>query len=295
MSVSIICACKNRIKPLTISISSWLLFDEVKEIIVTDWNSDDSIEHLTGLDPRITIVRVNGEEFFNQPQPLNLASKFATQKNILKLDCDHILNPYYNFFDIHKSIDSNNFVAGVFRNLSDNGIDSTEFIYPLFGLLYVDRERFNHVGGFNEEMGKYYSVEDNELSIRLRSLGMKLNPIDLNSFCIFHIPHSDYVRVENFEGFKKDNHFVSEFNVGSRSLDIEDLTKEKLKFRFISREHTLKNIESFMAFDFFQRTMKSENEKITPDEYSPYTKPNTNWNIKKLKENFYLAEKIPNK
>lgn len=288
MSVSVICACKNRIKPLSISLSSWLLFDEVKEIIITDWSSDNSIEHLIDLDPRITIVRVNGEKFFNQPQPLNLASKFATQQNILKLDCDHILNPYYNFFDIHKSIDSDNFVAGVFRNISDKNLDDTEFIYPLFGILYVNRKKFNDINGFNEQMSMYYSVEDIELSLRLRSFGMKLHPLDLNSFCAFHIPHSDYVRVENFEGFKKNNDFVSEFDSVSKSLEMESLTREKLKFKFISREHSIKNIKSFISFDIIELSMKSLDEKIT---YSPCIIPNTNWNIKKVKDRFYLAEK----
>lgn len=288
MSVSIICACKNRIKPLSISLSSWLLFDEVKEIIIVDWSSDDSIEHLIQLDSRITIVRVNKEEFFNQPQPLNLASKFATQEKILKLDCDHILNPYYNFFDIHKSIDCDNFIAGIFRNLSDETLDETEFIYPLFGILYINRKIFNDVGGFNEQMGEYYSVEDIELSLRLRSIGMKLNPLNLNSFCAFHIPHSDYVRVENFEGFKKNEDFVPEFDVSSKSLEIEDSTKEKLKFKFISREHSVKNIKSFISFDMLNLSMQSPDEKIT---YSPCIASNTDWNITKIKERFYLAEK----
>ena len=31
MNVSLICACKNRYKPLMISLSSWLLVEEIKE------------------------------------------------------------------------------------------------------------------------------------------------------------------------------------------------------------------------------------------------------------------------
>ena len=38
MTISIISACGNRGKALSISIASWIEFDEVDEIIVTDWN-----------------------------------------------------------------------------------------------------------------------------------------------------------------------------------------------------------------------------------------------------------------
>ena len=76
MNVSLITACKNRYNPLLISLQSWLLFDEVKEIIIVDWSSDDPINYLTKLDKRIKIIRVDDEQYFNQPQPLNLAARF---------------------------------------------------------------------------------------------------------------------------------------------------------------------------------------------------------------------------
>ena len=58
MTISIISACGNRGKALSISIASWIEFDEVDEIIVTDWNSDESIDHLAELDSRIKIITV---------------------------------------------------------------------------------------------------------------------------------------------------------------------------------------------------------------------------------------------
>lgn len=53
MSVSIISACKNRSKSLSISIASWIQFDEVDEIILTDWNSDEPIDNLTRLSKKL--------------------------------------------------------------------------------------------------------------------------------------------------------------------------------------------------------------------------------------------------
>ena len=94
--VSIITACKNRVNALKVSIASWIQYDEIKEIIIVDWSSDEPINYLTELDPRIKVVRVEGEEYFNQPQPLNLAASIATGEYIFKLDGDHMFNPYDN-------------------------------------------------------------------------------------------------------------------------------------------------------------------------------------------------------
>ena len=279
---------------MAIALSSWILFDEVKEIIITDWSSDNSIEHLIHLDPRITIVRVNGEEFFNQTQPLNLASKFATQKNILKIDCDYILNPYYNFFDIHTLIDSDNFVAGVYKELSDDSLENSQFIDPLYGLLYVNREKFIEVGGFNEKIGKYYGLDDGEITIRLRSLGMTIQPLDLRSECVIHIPHSDLVRVQNHQGFKQDNDFVEEFY--NRINIIDQTTEETLKFKFVVQSHANENTKSFLSSDLLKSSILNDrHSKISDEDYPSYVTSNNNWKTTKIYERFYLAQKILNK
>ena len=96
-TVSIITACKNRIDSLKVSLSSWLTFDEIKEVIIVDWNSDEPINHLTQIDPRVKVIRVDDKKYFNQPQPLNLAASLATGDYIMKMDSDHVINPYFNF------------------------------------------------------------------------------------------------------------------------------------------------------------------------------------------------------
>jgi glycosyltransferase involved in cell wall biosynthesis len=111
MTISIISACKNRGKALSISIASWIQFDEIEEIIVTDWNSDEPIDHLTRLDSRIKVITVPNEKYFNQPQPLNLAASLVKSEYILKLDSDTVMNPYFNFFDNH-TIDNQSFLTG---------------------------------------------------------------------------------------------------------------------------------------------------------------------------------------
>ena len=180
MSVSIISACKNRGKALSVSISSWIQFDEVDEIIAVDWNSEDPIDHLTKLDPRIKVVTVPNEPYFNQPQPLNLAASLVKSEYILKLDSDTVMNPYFNFFDHHK-IDDKSFLTGTDEGWNLNGEKDPSsaakyqkhmFFKALWGTLYITKENYLKVGGYNENMTKYAAWEDTEIYERILLLGL---------------------------------------------------------------------------------------------------------------------------
>ena len=221
MSVSLICACKNRIDALRVSLNSWVRFKEIKEIIIVDWNSDQPIDFLLDHDPRIKIIRTPKEEYFNQPQPLNLALDFATGDYVMKVDCDYIINPYYSFFDNYK-VNDDNFVCGEYVNsineselppgfnYFDLGIDdfrcyekSYSPIYKfLIGLLYIKRSNLLKIGGYNENLNYWYAFEDEEIFARLDLLGLEKVKIDFDN-TLMHIPHGDNKRTENFRGFSE--------------------------------------------------------------------------------------------
>lgn len=257
--------------------ASWVQFDEIKEIIITDWNSDDSIDDLTRLDNKIKVIRVNNEPYFNQPQPLNLAASLATSEYILKLDCDHILNPYFNFFDLHQ-IGSDSFVSGCSKVMW--GMDAY-FLYPLWGLLYVKKEVFERVGGYNENMGKYYAVEDDELSVRLISYGLTPRYMDVQKFSALHIPHTDKERVKNFESFESINKLLGE--------NKKNLNEEKL-YNHIAKLSRNKNHNDYpilsKLLDMFDGKF---NDKIDIDWYS---KPIYKWEITQLNDQIYEAVKV---
>lgn len=277
MSVSIISACKNRSKALSISITSWIQCDQVDEIIVTDWNSDEPIDHMTRLSKKIKIISVKNEPYFNQPQPLNLAASLANSEYILKLDCDHILNPYFNFFDLHK-IEENSFISGCNSLMFEM---DAYFLYPLWGLLYVKNETFNQVGGYNENMGKYYAVEDDELSARLISYGLKPVLMDLKKFSAIHIPHTDKDRVENFESFEDIRKILYE---NKKNLSEEELYIHALK---LSRT---KNHKTYPATSKVLRMFAKEfKDKI---DINWYSKPIYKWEITQLSDQIYKAVKI---
>lgn len=219
--ISVICVCKNRHKSLLISLQSWLLLDKVSEIIIVDWNSDSAINHLTTYDSRIKVVRVINEENFNMTQPLNIAIKLAKEKIILKLDCDYIINPYYNFLEKY-SINENTFLSGrssISLDEYDSATDSYKFDHTtkplslvknyvdsyspfykgLTGLLLIYKDNLVKVGGYDENIRRYYSYEDTDLCDRLKKIGLK--EISLNyDYNLIHIPHPDSLRYENFEG-----------------------------------------------------------------------------------------------
>ncbi len=217
-NVSLICACKNRLESLRVSLSSWLLFDPIKEIIIVDWDSEEPIHNLTQLDSRIKVIRVNNKKYFNLAQPLNLAASQATGDYILKVDTDYIINPYYNFFESY-SVNETCFVSGAhdapdlvygpdqngeytidmakneFMNVVDYVNCFSQYFRYLRGMLYVSRENFLKVNGYDESIDTY-GFEDGDMETKLKSLGLMHKKISYNHSLI-HIPHSDKKRIEN--------------------------------------------------------------------------------------------------
>jgi GT2 family glycosyltransferase len=277
MSVSIITACRNRVKPLSISLASWIQFDEVDEIIITDWNSDEPIDHLTRLSKKIKIIRVNNEPYFNQPQPLNLAASLVKSECLLKLDNDHILNPYFNFFDLYKITDKS-FVSGC--NDGCWGMDEY-FLYPIWGLLYVNVDIFKKLGGYNENMGKYYAVEDDELALRLISYGLTPRSIDVQKFTALHIAHTDKDRVKNFESFESISNLLVE--------NKKDIGEEKLH-NHIAKICRSKNHKNYPVVNKILEIVNNQFDgKIDMNWYS---KPIYKWEVTQLTDQTYEAVKI---
>lgn len=292
MGVSVICACKNRNKPLSVSLSSWLCFDEIKEVVIADWNSDEPLDYLTKIDDRITVVRVDDQQYFNQPQPLNLAFGLTTQDKILKLDTDYVMNPYYNFFDAHP-IDDRSFVSGklsyvspefydesvgayvIDRNMSrDKLCDYFNSYVPYYkyltGLLYITRDNFVNVGGYNENLGKYYAYEDDEIYQRLELLGLEHKKMGFDNL-LFHIPHPDKKRTENFEGDK----VIDD--------DYENQIRNNLSATCSGQELEWQ-VEYALSMFHTKR-----NKEIIGQITEPYVAPKTFWNLLQKNERYYKA------
>jgi len=266
MSVSLICACKNRNAPLKISLTSWLLFPQISEIIIVDWSSDESLNHLTSLDPRIKIISIPNQKYFNQPEPLNLAANLATGDYILKVDTDYILNPYFNFFDFYK-VNDTCFVCGENGYTQPEVCESPYFKY-LRGLLYVTRENFLKIGGFNENITKYYAYEDDEINDRLELLGLEKKKVCYNHN-IIHIPHPDKKRLENFEAYHTDTELTSQvYNSLSTHFSGDEL--EWQAEYVLAQQHIQKNKQQCFTENknyYFQSKIKWTIDQINAQIY----------------------------
>ena len=319
MNVSLITACKNRYKPLLISLQSWILFDEIKEIIIVDWNSDEPIDHLTKLDPRIKVIRVSDKEYFNQPQPLNLAASIATGDSILKFDVDHMLNPYFNFFEAYP-VDSNTFVSGSPNYEADECISNTSNVdlsnlgyfvqkhiehynytanpvfKSLFGVFHITRDNFIKCGGFNEDLGEFYGFEDEELQKRLEMLGLTHTKLNYDQTLV-HIPHPDAKRLENFKAFVNDSTGVSESsfsnfgNAPARENANTHIAAISEVRNNMANYYSGQELDAQVNYAVTQYHLKrNKNYFSNPESY--FIQPKTKWIISKVDDQIYNAIEI---
>jgi len=195
--VSVVVGCMNREKMLNISIRSWLDIEPIKEIIVTDWSSENSLKYLELIDSKIKVIRIEGNDYYNASIPVNIAIKKSQYPIILKLDVDYIINPYGDFNALI-DIDKGEFISG---NWKDYEIDNDMgFVRGTNGFLCAYKEDIEKVGYYDESI-ENYGKEDCDMFKRLVDYGLKRKTLEFNpnNISIYHNPHSNYYRTENFK------------------------------------------------------------------------------------------------
>lgn len=154
--IAVISCCMNRNDNLKQALSNWLQFPDIKEIIIVDWSSErpvsQTLAHLT--DPRLNIVRVEGERHWILSYAFNLAASLASEPTLLKLDADVLLHP--NFFQQHP-LPPHHYWAGNWQTAKAG---------CLSGVLYIHRQDFFAVNGYNEFI-RTYGWDDMDLYQRL--------------------------------------------------------------------------------------------------------------------------------
>ena len=233
--VSVVCACMNRNDILRVNIMSWLHFPEIGEIVVVDWSSDQPLDYLTKLDPRIKVIRVEGQKQFNISQAFNLAIDNTSLEYVLKLDTDYFLNPYYNFFK-HHPMNSGAFYAG-------NWNIDPELPAPIFqhlaGLCYVQRDVLASINGYNEHFSGY-GYDDADLRIRLQSVHVgKLLPIKYD-YSVMHTPHENSLRIVHYTD--------SQYNVSNNKQTAKNMGIAPSRVRSWTIKNT-SNPNYFLAHD----------------------------------------------
>ena len=197
--ISTFTGVKNRYRTLRANIGSWLNCPEISEFIIVDWSSSDmgpaEHDYLSSLDPRIQMIRVTNKANYHIAAALNTAAARTTGNWLLRLDVDYVINPYYNFFAAYQPTDQQ-FVTGDWtQKYVDNECGFFEYIN---GLLYVSKDAFQSVGGYDERLTDY-GWEDDNLYIRLIDAGYERMIVDAAKSLIYHTPHGHNVRMANFQ------------------------------------------------------------------------------------------------
>lgn len=198
-NISVVTVTKNRNNILKTSINSWLIHNDVQEIVIVDYSSDDfDKEYFENLDPRIKIIQVKGEEYFNLSKAYNIAIDNASNEQILKLDVDYFLNPYYQLSDwIHTNLETNVLTGDWREKTKDAGMG---FIEHLNGFMFCNKSNLIKAGMYQgNQYG--YGYDDCDLYSRLEKIGINRQTLQFkeNFVPIFHIPHDDYHRSKNYQ------------------------------------------------------------------------------------------------
>lgn len=184
--ISLLIACKNRIKNLKEVLPSWHEVDSIKEIIIVDYDSEEDLNITLSQEkfvyPKIKIVRVNNEETFNLGKAYNLAFDFSTCDFIIKIDCDY------------KLLDSS-WIDKYFKNR--NAADyfmrgDYDFSRYTSGFFFVHRNMFPY---FREDLNGY-GYDEIDLYNRIKSSNPQAKEVimfDIDNY-IYHMPHENEER-----------------------------------------------------------------------------------------------------
>jgi hypothetical protein len=212
--ISCITAVMNREENLAKMLPTWTKVDKIKDFVIVDWSSRTPIinnaivQEQMAKYKNIKIIRVEGQTYYYRSEPFNLANSYTDKNNriLLKLDVDYmsIDDSWLNFQNIYNNELLNYFICGdaVFGPESE-------------GFLFVNKRNFEEVNGYNENLLPMYAYEDEDIKFRLSKLKglrtrqawahelidrefefMKISFFDFNKY-IYHIPHSNAMRIEN--------------------------------------------------------------------------------------------------
>jgi hypothetical protein len=190
------------------------------------------------------------------------------------------MNPYFNFFDNH-TIDNQSFLTGTDytgKLISKLGIyQKYPYIKPLWGTLYVTKENYLKIGGYNENMGKYAAWEDTEIFERLSLLGLNHVEIKFDLKTLFSLPHSSKKRVENFQAYSESKNL--ELTIRNHIKKYNNVDDDNVVHKLILEKHNKINLKKYKS----------------KDKTSYYIEPVVEWDIEQVSDQHYVAQKILNK
>ena len=195
---TIVSACMNRSPMLRVSLQSWIGNPSVSEIIIVDWSSKDPLLWAKSLDPRVNILRINNQKFFNKGKALNTGIQASTGNFVIQMDVDYILNPYKNLVEVlQKTLTEEDFLV-CSGWMGDGAGTGAPFLKPTNGFLCAPKKRLLEAGGYNENL-QGWGYDDDDIIYKLKKLGLNQKILRLSGGkFIYHNPHGPEKRAENY-------------------------------------------------------------------------------------------------
>lgn len=157
---SLVTACMNREPHVRQNLPHWLRLPRVDEIVIVDWSSREPLAELTAVDPRVRVVRVDGEPRWILSYAYNLGIARATQPAILKCDADCRPQPEVTALEPAPG----RFFAGNWRSGTPVGKPSVN------GQCVFLKSQFEQVNGYSEII-RTYGRDDEDFYDRLVAAG----------------------------------------------------------------------------------------------------------------------------
>ncbi|MCX6267468.1 MAG: galactosyltransferase-related protein [Bacteroidetes bacterium] len=200
--ISLFTAVKNRKETLEESLKTWVCQDQIDEIVILDWTSDESLIPLVQQyqNGKIILAVVRNQPRWILSHAYNLAARLTSKSKILKIDSDVKILP--GFFEQH-TLEPGIFFTGnwkIARNPNEK---------HLHGMSFMFRNSFFSVNGYNEFI-KSYGWDDIDLYARLEN--KSLTRKNFKHDTLLHIPH------ENRTSFQNQVNYINHINDTEKSL-----------------------------------------------------------------------------
>jgi hypothetical protein len=181
---TLVTACMNRESHLRRSLEAWRAIPDIGEILIVDWSNSRPLVDLCGEDPRIRVVRVEGEPRWILSYAYNLGVFRASHPYILKCDSDCLPDPKV----VLCLPDEGHFYAGFWKSGAQVGKPSVN------GQCVFLRTQFEAINGYSEYI-RTYGRDDEDLYDRLIAKGFERREIapELLNF----LDHTQEDRISN--------------------------------------------------------------------------------------------------
>ena len=164
--ISLVTCAMNRSQNLLRALPTWLANPEISEVVIVDWSSatpvDADLREAGIADPRIRILRIEGEGRWVLSYAFNAGFRAAACAQILKADADILLSA--DFFRRNPLLPGA-FIAGNWRAVQADQAHVN-------GFFFISRQALQGVGGFNEHITSY-GWDDDDIYDRLTLSGQR--------------------------------------------------------------------------------------------------------------------------